>query len=215
MIITDILDNKYNKYLKSVYIDYELAFEINIYNLKKLKLQVGNNIDENEIENIRSNVIYKSVQKKAISYLLRKPNSISELRNKLINKGYDENTCDLVVHHLIEINYLNDEDFARRFIKDAIEIGKKGITKVRYELLSKGVSEMIIDDYLADYIEREEDILKENIYKKLGKLQDFDDKSLEKIRAYFFRKGYKLRSINNCIKEFIFEQTNWKWGIYE
>lgn len=203
MIITDILEVEHKKYLSKVFINNEPSFILYTKELKRLGIIKGMEIEPEKVSYINKTVIFNRAKKKALSLILKKQNSQNELKNKLLNYGYSEAICSSVISYLNELNYLNDREFARKYINDAIKLKKYGINKIKYELLKKGIEDCIIEDYLNDFLSLEDENLKKMIFLKLEKTNDFSKKNLDKIRAHFYRKGFLLSNINCIINEYL------------
>jgi len=89
----------------------------------------------------------------AAAFLSVRPRSEAETRRRLIKLGYPEPLVEEVVVRLIEMHYLDDEDFARAWVQSRDRSRPRGSAGLRRELLLKGVARDTIDTVLA---EREE-----------------------------------------------------------
>ena len=110
-----------------------------------------------------------------------------------------------ILDDLKERNYLSDTDFAERFIEESIA-KKKGLMKIKAELMKRGVNRDIIDSLLAG---REEgDSLFNNALtlarKKLNTLRHKNLPQLklkQRLFSYLHGKGYDSEVINRVINE--------------
>jgi regulatory protein len=75
---------------------------------------------------------------RAIGLLARRAHSQSELRRKLRLKGYQPEAIDTAMARLLELGYLNDQDFARGLVRRRGAI--RGPLALAAELAAKGVS---------------------------------------------------------------------------
>lgn len=201
MVITDICDNPKNKYLKCVFVDGAFSFHLPVNFLKRFSYQVGDMIEQSVIDHYKTDVMLPRVKKKALDYLLRRPYAQQELKNKLVNYGFSEGDSNLVVEYLLDLHYLNDEEYTRRYVHDAVLLKKMSLKRIRYDLFKKGIDEQIIEKYIEEFSDEEADTLRNSVKRKMDKILDDSPKSIDKVRGYFFRKGYNLSQINAAIKE--------------
>lgn len=86
----------------------------------------------------------------AAAFLGVRPRSIEETRRRLVKLGYPAPLVDEVVARLIEMDYLDDELFARQWIESRDRAHPRGEFALRRELGHKGVSRAVIDAALAE-----------------------------------------------------------------
>ena len=93
------------------------------------------------------------------AFLAVRSRSVSETNKRLLQLGYPEPLVEHVVTRLIEMNYLDDEQFARAWVESRDRARPKGELGLRRELALKGVPREIVDSVMA---EREESAAGEN-----------------------------------------------------
>ncbi|MFI1744913.1 regulatory protein RecX [Thalassobellus sediminis] len=109
-----------------------------------------------------------------------------EVRQKLEGMYMIPEAIDVIIVHLLEHNFLNEERFAKTFVSGKFKIKAWGRRRLNFELKQKGVSKFNINQALAtipdvDYIgffsdlaEKRANLLKEpNVYKKRKKFIDY------------------------------------------
>ena len=109
-----------------------------------------------------------------------------EVEQKLYNMDMIPLAKEKIIMHLIEHNYLNEERFAKAFVRGKFRIKKWGKSRIIRELKFKGISKYNIDtalkeiseeDYfttLHDLAEKKVNSMTEkNIYKKKKKVVDY------------------------------------------
>ena len=62
-----------------------------------------------------------------------------EINEKLKQKGYDESTIMQEISFLEEYRYINDSNYAQKFINDCVNIKKWGEKRIYSELIKKGL----------------------------------------------------------------------------
>ncbi|MCL5127378.1 MULTISPECIES: regulatory protein RecX [unclassified Algibacter] len=109
-----------------------------------------------------------------------------EVRQKLISMHMIPEIVDVVTVHLIENNYLNEERFAKAYVRGKFRIKHWGKGRLSFELKKKDISKFNVNQALAeieneDYIEifnelaekKVETIKESNVYKKRKKFVDY------------------------------------------
>lgn len=92
-----------------------------------------------------------------IKYISIRLRSIKEIEDYLYKRNVNNKDIDIVVSKLIKSGYLDDERFAKAYVKDKFQFTNKGDYKIRMELQQLGVSldiinsnDMLFDDELID-----------------------------------------------------------------
>lgn len=84
---------------------------------------------------------------KAVRLLAMREHSVKEVTDKLRAKTEQPHLVDSVVNELIERNYLSDQRFSESYVRHRRNRGF-GPVKIRAELLVKGISTALVDEYL-------------------------------------------------------------------
>ena len=109
-----------------------------------------------------------------------------EVRKKLKSMHMIPEVIDVIVVHLLEHNFLNEERFAKTYVSGKFRIKAWGRRRLTFELKKKDIGKVNINQALAEienteYIEvfnalaekRANSITETNIYKKKQKLIDY------------------------------------------
>ncbi|CAN5585301.1 hypothetical protein BH23CHL6_BH23CHL6_00560 [soil metagenome] len=86
----------------------------------------------------------------AAAFLGVRPRSVAETRRRLRRLGYPNSLVEVVVQRLVEMEYLDDVEFARLWIESRDRARPRGQAALRRELALKGVARDVIDDALAE-----------------------------------------------------------------
>ena len=126
-----------------------------------------------------------------------------EVEQKLKGMNMIQQASDVIIAHLIEHNFLNEERFARSFARGKFRIKKWGRIRIKNELKLRNISrynldvalkEIPDDEYFSAFDElaekQWENIRESDIQKKKKKLFDF-----------LMRKGFESNLIYNKISE--------------
>ena len=142
----------------------------------------------------------KQAKLKALSLLTDMDRTEEQLRQKLKQKAYSDDTTEQAINYVKSFGYLDDLKYAERFV----ESRKK--TKSRQEisamLSQKGVSREHISEALemcyhsGDAVEA----IRYLTEKKHVSLADSTDKEKKKIYDYLLRKGFRYEDIRQVIQ---------------
>ncbi len=151
-----------------------------------------------DYEKLKEKVITRG--KKRVFYLLaRKSYTFHELLEKLKKSGYDEETAKKILDYFKSLNYVNDREYARKYVDD-----KKGSYSKRYimsHLLKKGIAKDICEEILNEM--HDEDTEYNSALKiatrKLGRYQSDDVR--KKMTNHLLYKGYNYNIISKVLNE--------------
>ncbi len=139
-------------------------------------------------------------KKLAANLLSYKMYTCREIYQRLLQKGIDESVAEETVDEFCRAGILNDEEYARAYAHDAINISMKGRFRIKQELIKKGVAQSIIENVLSEF-EEENDALAEYVKMRFQDKQFEDFCDIEKAKAHLVRRGYAISDINKCFKE--------------
>lgn len=158
--------------------------------------------------------MHSSVQKEDLSFLRAKnyayrllsyrQRSIREIADRLKKKRFSPKVIKKTVGYLTELDYLNDENFARAWVQTKLQAQPLGWSLLRYQLRQKGVAEEIIEKVLGAFAERyNEDELagklvagRRSCYKGLAPL-----KLKKRLYDYLRRRGFPQEVILKVIAQ--------------
>jgi regulatory protein len=86
----------------------------------------------------------QSARERAVYLLARREHSRKELKNKLIQKGFDADDIERGLNDLEQRGWLSDHRFTESWIRHRVESGY-GPFRIRNELAEKGISKLLID----------------------------------------------------------------------
>jgi regulatory protein len=128
--------------------------------------------------------------------------SHSEVKDKLYSFGLWKNDVESLLSRVIEEDYLNEERFAKAFVRGKFRMKQWGKVKIKYELKQKQVSEYNIRKAMKEI--NEEDYAA--VFNKLfeSKLEELSSEKnvptrKRKILDYLMQKGYERDMIMNKI----------------
>ncbi len=141
---------------------------------------------------------FEAAKKKAALLLARRRLTQKELTDRLMRTGCDEGIAEDVLIWANEYGLVNDREYARAYIADAVNIKKLGQRRMRHELLFKGIDASVLDDVLEEFELCESQALLPLMEKKLG--GKFDRANTEKAARYFAARGYAFSDIREALR---------------
>lgn len=153
------------------------------------------------MENKKTKYISKDeALSKLIRYCSYQDRCHQEVRNKLIELNIYGEDLEDIISELISSNYLNEERFARSFVRGKFKLKKWGRVKIKMHLKQKNISEYLLK---KSFEEIEEEVYLETIEELLMKskydLDIYDQR--QKAKASLHRKGYELHLIHEVLRK--------------
>ena len=199
MIISNISFEK-----KKFHVSFDNGEEIKISEdtLVNFGLYKGQEVEEEFVENLK----FEDEKSEALllSYkFLQRNKTKQQLVDYLYKNKIQRDIIDIILPILEEKNYLNDEDYARRYLSDALNIKKYGKIKTRYMLMSKGIDKKIIENVMEDYdYELEYMNALELIEKRISK-DETDPKIINSAKNYLQGRGFEFEIINFTLDDYL------------
>ena len=141
---------------------------------------------------------------KIAKYCAYQERCVKDVRDKLKTFDIPQKEKDEILDYLLDNRFVNDERFAKSFVRGKINQSGWGVNKIRFHLIQKGIDKEIIDEALGQtdeetYRQRLIDILKTKS-KTVKAENDFERK--RKLAAYAMQKGFEGNLVWDILKEF-------------
>ena len=199
MVVTDI--KKAGKNKVNIYINNKVEFQLSFQDLKHYKIVQGQEISKDTYLSIKEEILLPMAKKKALNILKYMDRSEFELRKKLQASFFPNDIIDNVIEILFRYKYLDDERYARSYIRYRKE--SKSWFYIKNKLKAKGIKKDIMEKlYSQEYLEEEFDPELIAIEKEINKKTYNSDLSYEKkqkLIASLYRKGFNLEKIRRFI----------------
>lgn len=200
MIITDVKKNK-NAAGYAVFGDGEFLFSLDGETLVSAGLKKGVEItDEQAAELLYASYFHKA-KEKALRLLERRSHSRAEIIRKL-SENYPKEVARAAADRLCEVGLINDLEFSRIFARELFERRAFGASRVKTELIKRGIEREIIDCVLEEYSERNDvETLVFLIQKR--KFDLTDEKTRRRAFARFMREGYSSEDVKRAFEDIL------------
>ncbi len=181
-----------------ILVDGEYYFTVDRNYFALMGIYQGKEVSREELAVLGQQAELRRAYNCAVGYLSRRDHSAKELLLKLRQKGYKE-SADLAVEKLKKEGYVDDERFARMYVRELISIKKYGRRRIEQELYRKGVDREIISLVLEE-TEFDEDELCTLIKRKFIRYLS-DEKGIKKTVASLMRMGYCFSEIKTALNK--------------
>ena len=140
---------------------------------------------------------------KMAKYCAYQERCVKDVRDKLRTFDIPQEAKDKILEYLLENRFVNDERFAKSFVRGKINQSGWGVNKIRFHLIQKGIDKELIDEVLGQtdeefYRQRLVDVLKTKA-KTVKADSDFEKK--RKLAAYAMQKGFEAALVWEVLKE--------------
>ncbi len=163
-----------------------------------MRLFSGKELDAALMDEFRLSSHRALAREKALEYLSRRPMSRAELKKKLLEKGFEEDTADYCVLWLSENGLIDDESYAAAVARHYAAKGY-GAGRIKSELSKRGICRELWDGAL--------DAAPDNS----GKIDKFissrltdpcDRAQIGKVSQALYRRGYSWEEIREALSRF-------------
>lgn len=198
MKITDIKQQVKRPDRYSIYIDGKYSFPLGASELLNLRLHINQEYTRTELENLKQKSVLDKAFDQALNLIMRRPRSEWEILEYLKRKEYDSTMSGSVLDMLRERGYVDDADFARRWVDNRRLLKSTSKRRLQQELRAKRVSDDVITQVLADDETDEQQVLRDLIARKRQQTRYQDD---IKLTQYLIRQGYNYQDIKAVITD--------------
>lgn len=156
-------------------------------------LVVGQELDDDTLAALEANSAYLSAKARALNMLSQRSYTAQGLYDKLARQDGEE-AAAAAVERMLELNLLDDEDYARRMAGDLVN--RKGFSASRAvrELMQKGIDRELAEEAVAG-IETDPQLAIAEIVRKKYLQALEDEKGRRKTINALLRLGYRYGDI--------------------
>ena len=190
-------ENRYN-----IFLDEEFAFGIYKDTVLKFGLRTKDELSEEKINEIKNYDEYFAGKRIALRFLSYRQRSEKEVRDKLKVKGISTGNIDKIITSLSELNFINDEQFAKLFLESFLTKKPMGRRLISMKLLEKGIKKEVVENVLTDYYnedkesEKCDELLKKYV-KKVKSKNEIEKK--RKCYQYLLSRGFENEIVRETI----------------
>ena len=197
--ITAITLQTKNKNRCNLYLDGDFAVGVSLETVMKYRLKVGMEIDKQEFFDLVKEDDKIEALNKAVSYVSKTLKTKKQVKTYLENKGYDEEIIWYCIDKLKEYNYINDTEYAKRYIESTSK--NQGKRLIEYKLMMKGLKKADVSEaYEQSSVSSKENATE--IATKYLKNKEKTKENLAKAYRYLIGKGFSHEEVGYAISRF-------------
>ena len=141
---------------------------------------------------------------KMAKYCAYQERCVKDVRDKLKTFEIPEEEKAKILEYLLDNRFVNDERYAKAFVRGKVNQSGWGVNKIRFHLIQKGIDKNIIDEALGQtdeeaYRQRLIEIL-ETKSKTVKAANDFEKK--RKLATYAMQKGVEGSLVWEVLKDY-------------
>lgn len=167
------------------------AFTLSEESLFRSGLQIGDDLDPATITRLLADDEIARSTEAALHFLSYRARSEQEVRDRLKRGAFSAEAIDATVVRLNEWRYLDDADFARRWVESRARGKPRGERLLQQELRQKGIDAETREQVIAEADLDEVSAATELARKRLSTMAGEDPVAIKrKVGAYLARRGY-------------------------
>ena len=145
----------------------------------------------------------KTAGEEAARYLEHRMRTVSDMRDHLIDKGYEKEETEAVITEMTSLRYLDDHEYAMSYFTYGYE-KKRGASRIRRELEERGVDSETIDNAYEDY-KYENGVDEYSVAVKIAERECrgavIDERTLARVARKLEKLGYRGDNIYRVLGE--------------
>ena len=197
MKITSIQTQVKNTNRYSVFVDGKYSFSLSADALLQSHLVTGDELTEADIRTYKKLSAEDKAFSLSLAFVVRRMRSEGELQDYFKRKEYAPELAEQITGRLKKLNFVDDEEFARRWVENRRLLKATSTKKLRLELRQKKVSNDIIQKVLEEDETDERSVLRGLVEKK-RKLSKYRDDS-QKLMRYLASQGFSYDDIKHAM----------------
>lgn len=188
----------------NIFLDNQYAFSLSEKTVANFVLLKGKELSNGEIEKIKKFDTDAKASELATKFLSYEPRTVYEVLQYLKKYEVSDDSALLAVQELSKLGYLDDQEYAKLFIRNDLQVGADGPNNLNRKLTQKGLDPELIQNALEE-INEEEFIevgnrLVKSLIKKAGKLSEREIKNKMKIKL--INHGFSSGLANEVVASF-------------
>lgn len=189
----------------NIFLDGQFALGVNVDVVAALYLGVGQRISEEHLARIVREETLAKAKDRAFLLLSYRDRTEKEIRDRLNRAGYEPEIVDEVIAKLYELNFLDDQDFAAKYVEHRMGSRPVGRRALSWEMRRKGLDAETVAEAtstLDDEAERE--AARQAARTRIGKMGRLDHKEArQRLSGFLQRRGFAWDTIRCVVDEIL------------
>ena len=196
--ITGLRKRKSREKRVNIFVDGKPALDLLAEVAMKEELKVGQELSESRLEALANSDNYQRCLNAAIHYLGYRPRSESEVRQRLLKRGFAGDATEKAIARLKEQGLVDDAAFARFWKENRESFSPRSRRLTGLELRRKGLSNDVIEA-VVDEIDESDSAYRAALV-KAGHLSLSDYRLFRRrLGEYLRRRGFGYEVINRTV----------------
>jgi regulatory protein len=188
-------------------VDEVTLFRVSEDLCRRCSLEVGCHLSTAELQDLGREAGDSEAMDRAVHYLSYRPRTCREVRRYLAKHGLSPH-ADGAIGRCIELGYLDDEAYARTFVRERIRFKPRGLPRLVSELLARGVDRDTAERAVAATLDEEgvteAALLREVALRRAHSLRSLDPPAARRrLSAFLGRRGFRTGAIREIVRELL------------
>ena len=197
MIITK-LDKVGTKQVR-LFFDEEKYCLLYYNEVRRLGFHEKDEVGQQEFEELNKLLLHRA-KLKAMSLLKYQDRTKKELKERLMRAEFPEFITEGAIAYVESFGYINDEEYVRRYMEYKAET--KSRIQIKMDLRKKGIGTEILERIFDEYEYEEDDVLEEQVQKRIRQKGSVTKENFQKYYGYFARKGFNSVKIIDLLRKY-------------
>ena len=197
MIITK-LDKVGTKQVR-LFFDEEKYCLLYYNEVRRLGFHEKDEVGQQEFEELNKLLLHRA-KLKAMSLLKYQDRTRKELKDRLMRAEFPEFITEGAIAYVESFGYINDEEYVRRYME--YKAGTKSMIQIKMDLRKKGIGTEILERIFDEYEYEEDDVLEEQVQKRIRQKGSVTKENFQKYYGYFARKGFNSVKIIDLLRKY-------------
>lgn len=150
----------------NLYVDGHFAFGIDESTLVRFALAKGQELTDADLKRIQADDERAKALGTALDYLSYQSRTVAQVEKKLRSKDYPEAAIAEAITQLRELRYLDDDNYAQRFVQESKRVGDRGRRGISDWLRTRGIDAETITKALTAFSFDDEEAVAQRVAQK-------------------------------------------------
>lgn len=167
--------------------------------VRRLGFHEKDEVGQQEFEELNKLLLHRA-KLKAMSLLKYQDRTRKELKDRLMRVEFPEFITEGAIAYVESFGYINDEEYVRRYME--YKAGTKSRIQIKMDLRKKGIGTEILERIFDEYEYEEDDVLEEQVQKRIRQKGSVTKENFQKYYGYFARKGFNSVKIIDLLRKY-------------
>lgn len=167
--------------------------------VRRLGFHEKDEVGQQEFEELNKLLLHRA-KLKAMSLLKYQDRTRKELKDRLMRAEFPEFITEGAIAYVESFGYINDEEYVRRYME--YKAGTKSRIQIKMDLRKKGIGTEILERIFDEYEYEEDDVLEEQVQKRIRQKGSVTKENFQKYYGYFARKGFNSVKIIDLLRKY-------------